>query len=451
MKFKYFLLIAIAAAMWQAAFAQLNDFWYKSIPSDYIETVTFSHNSRWIMAWPAQQDSMVYETYTGNLVKARIPSYVRYPFFSLDDSHVYGMNRNRIASINLATGVDEPKFEPADSILTTRANLSKDGRYVISGTIDHKILIWDTLTGKIIKSKQLYTANYDHMSIDSTDFYANIQQAEILCNNSKILVSEYSRSRKLLYIDWGKEGPKGVYDTKYQTKVNVYDFNTMDSIGCLYNVQVLSDFTYFVVSNNCQMVAYRFQDDKYGVRIYDINTMQEISRLNFPGTARTNIKFTPDDKYLVSASGLQVNNLIIWDVLTGKKLMELPGTSYFSLDVSNDFDGKFIASSVGGYLLIYHFPVLGVTNPEEKENEVLFPNPSTGEVNINIPPLERGSGGVLVKIYGVIGVEHPVSFAATPLTEGNLRIDVSSLAAGEYILVLEGKNSSQSYKLIINR
>jgi len=44
-----------------------------------------------------------------------------------------------------------------------------------------------------------------------------------------------------------------------------------------------------------------------------------------------------------------------------------------------------------------------------------------------------------VKIYDVLGIEHPVSFAATPLSEGNLRLDVSGLPAGVYFMRVGGQ------------
>ncbi len=445
-----FLLIAIIATMSQTAYSQFNVQWYKGIPSQGIETVTFSHNSKWIMAWPAQEDSMVYETYSGNLVKARIPSYVQYPFFSLDDSHVYGMTGNRIANINLTTGIDEPKFEPTDSILTTRAVLSKDGRYILSGTISNKILVWDTQTGKIVKSKKLYPDNYDHMYIDSTDFFAEIQQIALTCDNSKILVKELSIFRKLLYYYWEKGQPKGKYDTKLLMKLNVYDFNSLDSVGCLYKGPVVAYFSYFVLSHDCQKIALRFQDNNYAVRVFDFNSMQELTKLNFSGIARTNITFTPDNKYIVSASSTQVDNLIIWDVQTGKMLAQRPGGSYFSLDVSNDFDGQYISSSGENELILFKFPTLGISNPLDTQNEILYPNPSTGTLSIklNLPissllaiDLTDLSGSLISNVYQQF----------TEQGINDIQINLSAFSSGSYLLSLRAQSYEKVYKVIINK
>ncbi len=449
-----FLLIAIIATMSQTAYSQLNLLWNKSIPSEEIKTVTFSHNSQWIMAWPAQQDSMVYDSYTGNLVKARIPSYVQYPLFSLVDDHVYGITGNRIASSNLATGIEEQPFEPSDSAIVTNWNglpkmvMSNDGRYILAWTVDHKILVWDTKTGKIIKSRKLYQDNYDHMSIDSTDFVAEIQQIAINCDNSKIMVKEFSQFRKLLYITWDKGQPKGVYDTKMLLKLNVYDFNTMDSIGCLFKEPVYAYFGSFVLSHDCQKIAFWYQNNTYGVVIYDFNTMQEISKLNFPGVYGTYIKFSPDDKSFVTASSEA--GLMIWDLLSGKKLIERSG-GYYSLDISNDNDGIFIGSGGGGILGVIAFPVLGIKEPlNDSKGDILYPNPSTGilSVSLSLPvsslltvDLTDLNGRLIANVYQQL----------TEQGNGDIHIDLSGYQDGTYLLRLRAKNYEKVYKVIITK
>jgi len=92
-------------------------------------------------------------------------------------------------------------------------------------------------------------------------------------------------------------------------------------------------------------------------------------------------------------------------------------------------------------LMMLNTDIYSSVEPEEKEpTPLLFPNPATGEVNINIPPSnKRGTGAVSVKIYDVLGIEQHVSFTATPLSEGNLRLDVSSLPAGVYFVRVGGQ------------
>ena len=69
------------------------------------------------------------------------------------------------------------------------------------------------------------------------------------------------------------------------------------------------------------------------------------------------------------------------------------------------------------------------------KNISISPNPATDYIEIKQPSEGfKPSEGSAIKIYNVLGIEHPVSFAATPLSEGNLRLDVSSLPAGVYFV-----------------
>ena len=82
--------------------------------------------------------------------------------------------------------------------------------------------------------------------------------------------------------------------------------------------------------------------------------------------------------------------------------------------------------------------------PDEESPGLIFPNPADDFIEINVPrwrgqgvdlpPLERGSGGMSIRIYDVLGVEQ---FTLTPtlsLKGEGVRIDVSLLAPGVYFV-----------------
>ena len=77
---------------------------------------------------------------------------------------------------------------------------------------------------------------------------------------------------------------------------------------------------------------------------------------------------------------------------------------------------------------------------ETKENNVftISPNPTSEYIEISCSPSREGAGGVSFEIYNVFGtkVEHP----PTPsFHEGELRVDVSGLAAGVYFVRVGSK------------
>ena len=69
----------------------------------------------------------------------------------------------------------------------------------------------------------------------------------------------------------------------------------------------------------------------------------------------------------------------------------------------------------------------------------IYPNPATDYIEISLDNHTMKGEVENVKIYDVLGIKHPVSFAATPLSEGNLRLDVSNLPAGVYFVRVGGQ------------
>jgi hypothetical protein len=61
-------------------------------------------------------------------------------------------------------------------------------------------------------------------------------------------------------------------------------------------------------------------------------------------------------------------------------------------------------------------------------------------LEISYPPLERGSGGVIIKIYNVFGqIVNPTP--TLPASREGVRIDVSGLAPGMYFVRVGGRMS----------
>jgi WD40 repeat protein len=92
---------------------------------------------------------------------------------------------------------------------------------------------------------------------------------------------------------------------------------------------------------------------------------------------------------------------------------------------------------------------LGTSVPIPQTEGTVFPNPTTGEVNIETEDtLIKG-----IKIYDANGAEvTSPSLRDTPPYQGGEKVqfNVSNLPSGEYFIVLEGK-VKQTYKLIINK
>ena len=134
MKSKVLLIIAILAISWQTAFSQFETVWDKKLPNN-IKTVSFSHDSKWLMAW-ISPNSIIFNTELGELVNDKIPASINYPSFSNDDSHIFGINDNRIIHYNIKTGKDDSIFEPSNYPITEYV-ITKNEQFIIGLIIHH--------------------------------------------------------------------------------------------------------------------------------------------------------------------------------------------------------------------------------------------------------------------------------------------------------------------------
>jgi len=108
-----------------------------------------------------------------------------------------------------------------------------------------------------------------------------------------------------------------------------------------------------------------------------------------------------------------------------------------------------VPSYTTAYVVFNNSKIYKYTRPttsvaEENTNTfTLSPNPATDYIEISIPPLERGLGGVapVVRVFDVLGIEHPVSTMSflrkqeSPVNDSSIiRLDVSHLPPGVYFV-----------------
>ncbi len=77
--------------------------------------------------------------------------------------------------------------------------------------------------------------------------------------------------------------------------------------------------------------------------------------------------------------------------------------------------------------------VTSITNYNESKDLSISPNPASDFIEISYPPLERGSGGVGIKIYNIFGQNCDLTPTLSTSGEG-VRIDVSGLSPGMYLV-----------------
>ena len=120
----------------------------------------------------------------------------------------------------------------------------------------------------------------------------------------------------------------------------------------------------------------------------------------------------------------------------------LMGVSYYRLK-QTDFDGKFSYSAMVP-ITISEFVQ---PNSNVSEHVLVYPNPSTGEVNINFTCREKGA--YQLNVYDLMGNKMYSTEKVIETGETLLTLDLHELSAGIYFLNLETKGKRFSEKLIL--
>src|SRR3989339_427541 len=278
-------------------------------------------------------------------------------------------------------------FENDSNIITGSIVISNDEKYLVA-PIPHGFRIWDVQLKQIVKTKIYEKPNEPNLINYEFTFI------RFLCDNSR-LIGQYVKTY---------QNPDPPYNQYQIGNFIVYDYNTLDSIDNYNNSRG------FIISNSCKYIASATGDPDYGVEVYDFNTKEFLWKMPINGPSLTGIEFSPDDKYLVTSSGPDVNAIYIWNIDSGKKEYEYKD---------------------GGYGIIY-------------------PNPSTGVATIQYQ--QKFSEITNIYMCGLNGqIIKPILNHF--LEEGIKKIDFNThdIPSGSYFIKIENTHLSLVFKLIVNK
>ena len=426
MKKIMFIVVLFLAVNFQS-FAGFDLLWYKNIPNTtYIYTVAFSNDSKRIVCETEEAPYIfIYDALTGNLINDKINLQLKKPFFSPDDKKIIGIMNNKFYSYDLATGTLEDKFDSI-GVNLQYFTFSKNKKYLFAPT-NSGFYIYDFVIGKIIKSKYLDKAP------------EGFGDMEYLEKTNQIISMKGTSYFKGL-------DTKGNPIYEYTRRINLYDFNSLDSVGNFYNkIENYGNdkdiLQYFKMSNKQDKIALIFGNtDK--IEIYEFPSMKLISKINISTISIADLKFTSDDKYLIIGQG-NGRGLSEWEVETGKLILDDPKGDIDCFDKNQN--DNFITVGSGSNLVVVRIPTTDITNPPENK-EILYPNPTNGLVNIKVTILAELKISVNNEIGDIVLI--PKFIQTDPNT---VSIDLNKLANGIYFLNLTANNFNQTYKVIINK
>jgi WD40 repeat protein/tetratricopeptide (TPR) repeat protein len=179
--------------------------------------------------------------------------------------------------------------------------ISPDGKHVVSGSRDHSVKVWDTLTGKNLLTLKGHTGEVTSVAISP---------------DSKWIIS-------------GSEDHKvKVWDRRSGKELRTLDGHS----GGVNSVAISPDGKRIISANT-----------DHTVKMWDASSGKELLTLDGHTLGASSVAISPDGKRIVS--GGQDNLVKVWDAATGKNLLTLAGHVHEVKGLAYSPDGKWIVSA----------------------------------------------------------------------------------------------------------
>ena len=312
--------------------------------NDIINCIVFSHDGSLVGNASRDGTIKIWSVNTGRLLQTLNDDNndICSVNFSPNDQHIVSASGNGNVKIwNVKTGtLLQTLIGHTDYVSSVQ--YSPDGHRIASCSSDGTIRLWDlgvadsqpmTMDSPTLLFKDVSDTSNENilMAADSIIMWNVGNECKLLSvGNQDVNISTITQSPD------GKEFVTASWDT-----IKIWDANT----GKL--IRMLNGHT-----DNVNSVAYNSKGDLIvststqwdgTIRIWNANTGEQIHHLNDNGIEANFACFSPDDKYIVSASS--DNTLELWSVETGQKTLSFQGHTGFVNYVNFSHDGRYIVSA----------------------------------------------------------------------------------------------------------
>ncbi|MBW4448809.1 MAG: hypothetical protein KME38_18590 [Spirirestis rafaelensis WJT71-NPBG6] len=262
--------------------------------------------------------------------------------FSPDGKYVISGSRDSTLKIwNWQTGVEVRTLRSHTSWVNAIA-ISPDGKYLISASLDKALKVWDWQTGIEVRTIQGHTR-----SVIAIAFSAD----------GKYLISASSDTTLKIW-DW-QTGVEVRTLSGYTSSVNVIAFSadekylvsgSRDSTLKVWNWQTGEEVR-TIQGNTSSVNAIAFSPDgKYLVsgshdstlKVWDWQTGEQVRTIQGNTSSVNAIAFSPDSKYLVSGS--EDKSLKLWNLQTGVEVRTIQGHTSSVNAIAFSPDSKYLVS-----------------------------------------------------------------------------------------------------------
>ncbi len=307
-----------------------------------IHFVTFSNSGKYIASCGYSNYSL-WNCQTGRVRKFFNHELDNKIVFSPDDKYIISFEWRDIELFDFLTGTKIRSFKGHTDIIRS-ISFSPDGKYIVSRSDDGKIKIWETLTGRNLKTIQYGREDAD---VDCVAFSPACQNDH---NGGKYIISAASTSKPYAYTI-------KLWDTKTGKEIKTF------SESSLVTSVAFSPDSKFIISGGYHMK----------IKLWDIQSGNLVRTFQGHKDIIRSVAFSPDGKYIISGCGGEDNTIKLWETTTGKEVKTFVGHSgpINSLDFSPD-GKRIISGSSDGSVKIWNPEngklQLSLYSTEDKEN-----------------------------------------------------------------------------------
>jgi WD40 repeat protein len=437
--------------------------------SSPVYSVAFSSDGKTIASGSEDKTIKIWDSSTGKVIRTLTGHSSDTLSFSINNGKTVSFGSSVAFSSDgktIASGSDDNTIKIWDSstgklirTLTGHSSsvlsvaFSSDGKTVASGSWDNTIKIWDSSTGKLIRTLTGHSQGVLSVAFSSDGKIASGSEDNTIkiwdSSTGKVIPTLKGHSESVSSVAFSSDG-KTVASGSYDSTIKIWDSSTGKLIRTLtgHSQGVLS----VAFSSDGKTVASGSWDNT--IKIWDSSTGKLIRTLTGYSQGVLSVAFSSDGKI---ASGSEDNTIKIWDSSTGKVIPTLKGHSSIVSSVAFSSDGKTVASgSADNTIKIWDSStgklIRTLTGHSSSVNSVAFSSDgktvASGSDDNSIKIWDSSTGKLIRTLTGHSSSVNSVAFSSDGKTvasgSADNTIKIWDSSTGKLIRTLTGHSESVS-------
>ncbi len=239
--------------------------------------------------------------------------------------------------------VREISSVPVEFSFVSGVAFSPDGRYVMSGSDNRTVKLWDVKTGQLVRTFQGYSSSVRSAVFSPDGKYLLTGNGETLnlwdAQTGREVYAVKAHSDSVTSVAYSPDGRYAVSGS-WDKNIKLWEISTGKELRTFHghrdsiNSVAFSPDGRHVLSGSWDRTA----------RIWEIATGRELKRFENPAAGAigfTSVVFSPDGKYILSRSG---DGIQLWEVSTGREISKFHDRSPSSYPVAISPDGRYALS-----------------------------------------------------------------------------------------------------------